>query len=119
MNVKSKLKARTVRFVGDVEARAEDGSNTTAGSAGTGRDGGTEHNLKTELFNVFLIGLCFCLLFGGYNTLAQLTVNCLSVLYQFCELTSDVKRFHSLQPLIYNSIASEIGHELSVEPFLM
>ena len=117
MNVKSKLKARTVRFVGDVEARAEDG-NTAAVSAGTGRDGGTEHNLKTELFNVFLIGLCFCLLFGGYNTLAQLTVNCLSVLYQFCELTSDV-RFHSLQPLIYNSIASEIGHELSVEPFLM
>ena len=89
MNVKSKLKARTVRFVGDVEARAEDGS-TAAVSARTGRDGGTEHNLKTELFNVFLIGLCFCLLFGGYNTLAQLTVNCLSVLYQFCELTSDV-----------------------------
>ena len=81
MNVKSKLKARTVRFVGDVEARAEDGSSNTAGSARPGRDGGSEHNLKTELFNVFLIGLCFCLLFGGYNTLAQLTVNCLSVLY--------------------------------------
>ena len=81
MNVKSKLKARTVRFVGDAEARTEDGSSTTAGSARPGRDGGSEHNLKTELFNVFLIGLCFCLLFGGYNTLAQLTVNCLSVLY--------------------------------------
>ena len=118
MNVKSKLKARTVRFVGDVEARAEDGS-STAGSARPGRDGGSEHNLKTELFNVFLIGLCFCLLFGGYNTLAQLTVICLSLLYHFCELSSDVKRFHPLQPLIYNSIASEIGHELSVEPFLM
>ena len=29
------------------------------------------HNFKTELYNIFLIGLCFCLLMGGYNTLSQ------------------------------------------------
>ena len=29
------------------------------------------HNFKTELYNIFLVGLCFCLLMGGYNTLSQ------------------------------------------------
>ena len=29
------------------------------------------HNFKTELYNIFLIGLSFCLLMGGYNTLSQ------------------------------------------------
>ena len=29
------------------------------------------HNFKTELYNIFLIGICFCLLMAAYNTLSQ------------------------------------------------
>ena len=32
------------------------------------------HNMKTELFNIFLLGLCFCLVMGGYNTMGQTQV---------------------------------------------
>ena len=35
----------------------------------------SEHNTKTELFNVFLLGLCFCLVMGGFNTMGQTQVS--------------------------------------------
>ena len=35
----------------------------------------SEHNTKTDLFNDFLLGLCFCLVMGGFNTMGQTQVS--------------------------------------------
>ena len=65
MNVKNKLKSRASRLFSESDEEKESRDQDEEAKA---------HNLKTELFNIFQIGFCFCLLFGGYNTLAQLAV---------------------------------------------
>ena len=69
MNVKSKLKARTVRFVGVEPDQA------TLRVQNDIDDNFKDHNFKTELFNIFLVSVSFFLLFSGYNTLSQLSVS--------------------------------------------
>ena len=73
MNVKSKLKARTVRFVGVDKSR-----NTSDASVRVQTDSEDDeikdYNFKTELYNIFLVSVSFFLLFSGYNTLSQLSV---------------------------------------------
>ena len=73
MNVKSKLKARTVRFVGVDKSR-----NTSDASVRVQTDSEDDeikdYNFKTELYNIFLVSVSFFLLFSGYNTLTQLSV---------------------------------------------
>ena len=72
MNVKSKLKARTVRFVGVDKSRNSD--NVTVRVQKDIDVDSEEYNFKTELFNIFLVSVAFFLLFSGYNTLSQLSV---------------------------------------------
>ena len=72
MNVKSKLKARTVRFVGVDKSRNPD--NVTVRVQKDIDVDSEEYNFKTELFNIFLVSVAFFLLFSGYNTLSQLSV---------------------------------------------
>ena len=72
MNVKSKLKARTVRFVGVDKSRNPD--NVTVRVQKDIDIDSQEYNFKTELFNIFLVSVAFFLLFSGYNTLSQLSV---------------------------------------------
>lgn len=72
MNVKSKLKARTVRFVGVDKSRNPD--NVTVRVQKDIDVDNEEYNFKTELFNIFLVSVAFFLLFSGYNTLSQLSV---------------------------------------------
>ena len=72
MNVKSKLKARTVRFVGVDKSRNPD--NVTVRVQKDPDVDSEEYNFKTELFNIFLVSVAFFLLFSGYNTLSQLSV---------------------------------------------
>ena len=72
MNVKSKLKARTVRFVGVDTSRNPD--NVTVRVQKDIDVDNEEYNFKTELFNIFLVSVAFFLLFSGYNTLSQLSV---------------------------------------------
>ena len=72
MNVKSKLKARTVRFVGVDKSRNPD--NVTVRVQKDIDVDSQEYNFKTELFNIFLVSVAFFLLFSGYNTLSQLSV---------------------------------------------
>ena len=72
MNVKSKLKARTVRFVGVDKSRNPD--NVTVRVRKDIDIDSQEYNFKTELFNIFLVSVAFFLLFSGYNTLSQLSV---------------------------------------------
>ena len=67
MNVKNKLKSRAVRFI-----HRKDDSNDQDEVLVTDEE--KAHNLKTELFNIFQIGFCFFLLFGGFNTMSQLLV---------------------------------------------
>ena len=68
MNVKSKLKSRANKLVPGLKNHFEDEKDEKMVDTKT-------HNFKTELFNVFLVGLCFCLLFGGFNTMSPLTVS--------------------------------------------
>ena len=72
MNVKSKLKARTVRFVGVDKSRNPD--NVTVRVQKDIDVDSEEYNFKIELFNIFLVSVAFFLLFSGYNTLSQLSV---------------------------------------------
>ena len=65
MNVKKLLKYRTTTTT--TSAVSEDPNLTVVDDGGEAES----HNFKTELYNIFLIGLCFCLLMGGYNTLSQ------------------------------------------------
>ena len=67
MNVKNKLKSRAVRFI----QRKDDSNDQDEVPVS---DEEKTHNLKTELFNIFQIALCFFLLFGGFNTMSQLLV---------------------------------------------
>ena len=67
MSVTSGLKSRTLRFLSNTFVERDE-------EAAVDDDQIKTHNFKTELFNIFQVGLCFCLLFGGYNTLASLTV---------------------------------------------
>ena len=67
MNVKNKLKSRAVKFIqGKDDSKDQDDDLVS--------DEEKAHNLKTELFNIFQIALCFFLLFGGFNTMSQLLV---------------------------------------------
>ena len=72
MNVKSKLKARTVRFVGVDKSTNPD--NVTVRVQKDIDVDSEQYNFKTELFNIFLVSVAFFLLFSGYNTLSQLSV---------------------------------------------
>ena len=72
MNVKSKLKARTVRFVGVDKSGSPD--NVSVRVQNDVDVDIKDHNFKTELFNIFLVSVSFFLLFSGYNTLSQLSV---------------------------------------------
>ena len=71
MNVKSKLKARTVRF--DKSGSTDNGNVSVRVQNDVDVDI-KDHNFKTELFNIFLVSVSFFLLFSGYNTLSQLSV---------------------------------------------
>ena len=73
MNVKSKLKARTVRFVGADKSGSSDNVSVSPVPNVVDVDI-KDHNFKTELFNIFLVSVSFFLLFSGYNTLSQLSV---------------------------------------------
>ena len=77
MNVKKLLKYRTTTTT-DTTLSEDPKLNVV-------EDGGEpeSHNFKTELYNIFLIGLCFCLLMGGYNTLSQNLVMSLHLLLIF------------------------------------
>ena len=65
MNVKKLLKYRTTTT--PTTTLSEDPIENEFDNEGESES----HNFKTELYNIFLIGLCFCLLMGGYNTLSQ------------------------------------------------
>ena len=65
MNVKKLLKYRTTT---NTKTLSEDPNLTVDVD---NEEEPESHNFKTELYNIFLIGLCFCLLMGGYNTLSQ------------------------------------------------
>ena len=65
MNVKKLLKYRTTTT--PTTTLSEDPIVNEVDNEGESES----HNFKTELYNIFLIGLCFCLLMGGYNTLSQ------------------------------------------------
>ena len=67
MNVKNKLKSRAVKFIQGKDDSKDQDDNLVS-------DEEKAHNLKTELFNIFQIALCFFLLFGGFNTMSQLLV---------------------------------------------
>lgn len=68
MNVKKLLKYRTTTTANATRtALSEDPDVTVVDD----EEESESHNFKTELYNIFLIGLCFCLLMGGYNTLSQ------------------------------------------------
>ena len=68
MNVKKLLKYRTTTTATATRtALSEDPDVTVVDD----EEESESHNFKTELYNIFLIGLCFCLLMGGYNTLSQ------------------------------------------------
>ena len=74
MNVKSKLKARTVRFVGADKSGSSDNVSVPVPVQNVVDVDIKDHNFKTELFNIFLVSVSFFLLFSGYNTLSQLSV---------------------------------------------
>ena len=86
MNVKSKLKARTVRFVGVDKSRNPD--NVDLSVQNDIEFDSKDHNFKTELFNIFLVSVAFFLLFSGYNTLSQLSVRTRTLLSNFSNIST-------------------------------
>ena len=103
MNVKNKLKSRAVKFIQGKDDSKDQDDNLVS-------DEEKAHNLKTELFNIFQIALCFFLLFGGFNTMSQLLV-----------WRSRLEQFYVLhyQGLIYVSVSEEVGHNVGVNPFIV
>ena len=60
----------------------------------------SSQNTKTKMFNVLLLGLCFCFVFTGFNTMGQTQVICRKIGSPGITLSS--------QALVYDS-AAETG----------
>ena len=117
MNVKNKLKSRAAAVV----ARYQDDSEENRNEDNDIID--KTHNFKTELFNIFTIGVCFCLLFGGFNTMSQLTVG-RPVLHKLSKLKNNIPpdsliHFSWFQGLIFKSYSLENGLTLELNNFVM
>ena len=68
-------------------------------------------NPKTKMFNIFLLGLCFCFVFTGFNTLSQTQVGpAKNMNWTSFELTSKILSSICPQNLIYDGAESYVDN---------